>query len=161
MNPVVESFSDGSVGLALFNRRGEVIATTRIDRVDLALASRWRWCRGRAHGYAVARYRINGKDEFYCLHRELLFPVPDGFVVDHINGDPLDNRRCNLRLATPAQNTWNSGQRRGREIRRGVYLSGSKWMARIALTCDSLEEAVAQRERWERETYGDFARKAS
>lgn len=34
--------------------------------------------------------------------------VPEGMVIDHANRDTLDNRRENLRLATPSQNTANS-----------------------------------------------------
>lgn len=43
------------------------------------------------------------------LHRMLL-SFPDS-IIDHINGNVLDNRRANLRLATPVQNAWNSGLR--------------------------------------------------
>ena len=34
-------------------------------------------------------------------------PIPEGLYIDHINGDPFDNRIENLRLATPAQNAQN------------------------------------------------------
>ena len=37
----------------------------------------------------------------------LLTGVEDGKVVDHINGDPFDNRWGNLRVVTPLQNHWN------------------------------------------------------
>jgi hypothetical protein len=40
------------------------------------------------------------------IHREIM-NAPDGLLVDHKNGDGLDNRRSNLRLATHSQNQCN------------------------------------------------------
>ena len=40
----------------------------------------------------------------------LLFPDADG-EVDHINGDKMDNRRCNLRICTHQQNAFNQTRR--------------------------------------------------
>src|SRR6476660_298673 len=44
------------------------------------------------------------------MHR-LIMNYPDGMIVDHINGDPLDNRRENLRIVTHHQNAMNSARR--------------------------------------------------
>lgn len=55
--------------------------------------------------------RIQVFGEKYAMHRlAYMFTkgeIPDGYHIDHINGDPNDNRPCNLRLATPAQNQQN------------------------------------------------------
>jgi hypothetical protein len=48
------------------------------------------------------------KQQSLYLHRFIL-NAPPGLVVDHINGNGLDNRRCNLRLATHSQNHANVG----------------------------------------------------
>lgn len=47
------------------------------------------------------------------LHHHVLRPPP-GMVIDHINGDPLDNRRQNLRVASWRENAWNRAPQRGR-----------------------------------------------
>lgn len=83
---------------------------TFIDIADVASVEAYRWTArvGDRTAYAVARQRDeDGRVWSLGLHRLLLNPQND-FVVDHINGNGLDNRRANLRLATPAQNNLNS-----------------------------------------------------
>jgi hypothetical protein len=65
------------------------------------------------------------------MHRAILcFPVMD---VDHINGNGLDNRRCNLRLCEPQQNMCNIRPRANKTSRfRGVWrYSSTRWQAAI------------------------------
>jgi hypothetical protein len=68
----------------------------------------WRW-RVDAYGYAVRnRYVDDGPGTSgFRMHRELLAPIPEGFEVDHINRDRLDNRIENLRLVTRSENNRN------------------------------------------------------
>jgi hypothetical protein len=54
------------------------------------------------NGYA----RRVSKKKTYLMHREIMNPQ-NGFVVDHINHDKLDNRRVNLRVCTQQKNTAN------------------------------------------------------
>jgi len=59
-------------------------------------------------------------------------PVPEGYIVDHRNRNPIDNRIENLRLATVAQNNQN---RRSNKNSKGVIFmpnyNKKKWRAAI------------------------------
>jgi hypothetical protein len=61
--------------------------------------------------------------------------APEGLLVDHINGDGLDNRRANLRLATHSQNACNRRRDKSKASSRFVGVSFKKvdgrWAARI------------------------------
>jgi len=68
----------------------------------------WSYTRkGRETSYKVCW--INGRS--YFVHR-LIFLISRGYLpaqIDHVNGDTLDNRICNLRAASNAQNQRNKG----------------------------------------------------
>lgn len=95
--------------------------------------SRWTW-RLNSEGYAARSQTLDGKKRTIYMHRALLDP-PSGLVVDHINHDPLDNRRANLRLATPSQNNANSARRENRTGYRGVYphRQSGRYVAQISV----------------------------
>lgn len=77
-----------------------------VDDEDFEHLSQFKWSySGR---YAT---RASGKaGKVLYMHREILGD-PDGYEIDHINHDTLDNRRLNLRLATRTQNSRNSRSR--------------------------------------------------
>lgn len=68
------------------------------DEDALELVKRYTWYFNQ-NGYARS-----SEGEYF--HR-LVMDVPDGYIVDHINGDRLDNRKCNLRICKPADNSHN------------------------------------------------------
>lgn len=101
-----------------------------IDYLDADLAALgWYACGGyAAHrvGRLILMHRV-------IMERMLQQPIPSGLLVDHVNGDPLDNRRANLRLATPAENAQNRKQHRNNTSGyRGVSRIGDRWQARIS-----------------------------
>lgn len=69
------------------------------------------------NGYAAVR---EGKKYVY-LHRKLM-NAPVGTVVDHINGDKLDNRIENLRMCTVSENARNAVHTSKKDsLPKGVY----------------------------------------
>lgn len=62
---------------------------------------------------------------------------PGAMYIDHINGDRVDNRASNLRLATTLENTWNQKKRSTgtASTYKGVtwYARHNKWMAQIRI----------------------------
>lgn len=75
-----------------------------VDDGDYDWLAGYSWCRNPGHktDYAVAR--VAGRIQ--QMHRLILQPPP-GLRVDHKNGNGLDNRRANIRLATASQNQQN------------------------------------------------------
>lgn len=97
------------------------------------------------------------------LHRHIVQP-PEGFVVDHRNGNTLDNRRENLRIVTTYQNNSNT-ESKGVIGLRGVTMAGRRYRARImtptsrkSLGCFATEEeAGAAYDAAARGIFGEFA----
>jgi len=102
-----------------------------VDDDIFELASRCRWrLRGNA-GERSPHVVPTGGAPLKYLHHYALKPPP-GMVVDHRNGDPLDNRRQNLRVATKQQNAWNRAPQRGRSSPHGgVSKIGDMYYASI------------------------------
>jgi hypothetical protein len=134
-----------------------------IDASDYERVSQYRW-------YAS----FNGAKFYACtygggkrisMHR-LLMNTPKGMVVDHINGNPLNNRRCNMRNCTQAQNGRNRGPNPGSEC-PGVRFCEATGLWRACVRKDGKEgnagwfadkdEAIRARDRKAVELFGEFA----
>jgi len=114
--------------IKLYNNKSEVIAETIIDKDDYSLVTNFKkWT---LHtGYVLTKVL---QSNLY-LHN-LIYPVPEGYEVDHINGNPLDNRKCNLRVCTRAQNCQNAAKpKHNTSGIKGVTWckAANKWIARI------------------------------
>ncbi len=80
----------------------------KVDQSDFERLSQWTWYAHKSDKAVYARGRItkDGWHRLIFMHR-LLLDCPEDMCIDHINRDTLDNRRCNLRIATRTQNGWN------------------------------------------------------
>lgn len=77
-----------------------------VDDEDFEMLNKHKWiCQTTPNGFEYAARRTNGA--ILLMHRFLLNPSK-GFIVDHANGDTLDNRRSNIRIATQSQNRMNA-----------------------------------------------------
>jgi hypothetical protein len=81
-----------------------------VDPDDYERLSRHKWHLQRTRQMLYAVRRAKGpertKGQIVWMHRYIL-PPPKGMCTDHINNNGLDNRKANLRPATPAQNARN------------------------------------------------------
>ncbi len=104
---------------------------TIISNVDLPIVQEFKW-------YKSCNYVYCTKRSIGSLHRFILKPNK-GEIIDHINGDPLDNRRENIRVATKSQNLQNARKRKNHggvpttSLYKGVCYDkkAGKWMANI------------------------------
>ncbi|QFR56505.1 HNH endonuclease [Bacillus phage 056SW001B] len=106
-------------------------------------------------GYA----KINHQGKLQRLHRHIV-GAKNGEVVDHINGNKLDNRKENLRITTQEQNT------RNRKA-KGYFWSKQmgKWSAQIKVDnkkihlgyFDNKEEAISKYREAHKNAFGEFS----
>ena len=140
---------DGTVEVIL--TQGQVAL---VDEGDWSKVQPYKWCALHTGTcwYAVTNVLVaSNKWARLRMHRVIL-DAPDDKFVDHINRNGLDNRRCNLRLATHAQNMANQAARSGTSSQyKGVYkitnrLLRKPWRAycgRKKLGCFATEHGAA------------------
>ena len=141
-----------------------------VDDEDFEWLNQWKWfTRVRGHLLYVSRYikQPSGKRERIHMHREIMHPSV-GVIIDHIDGNGLNNQKSNLRLCNKAQNKMNSIAHRGSSSKyKGVALrENGKWRSIIRInkkllhlgTFVSEVEAAEAYNRMATELFGDFAR---
>jgi hypothetical protein len=130
--------------------------------------NQWKWHvnRGRNTWYAC---RGDGwRRKVLSMHR-VIMNTPDGVLVDHINGDGLDNRKANLRNCTNTENQRNSNKQINNSSGyKGVYLDKrrDKYFAQITVNNKALhsgyfrtaKEAARAYDEMAKKHFGEFAR---
>ncbi len=76
--------------------------SAQIDDADWPLVSGRKWC---AEAHRGTKWYARNRDGY--MHR-VIMGAQAGQIIDHINHNGLDNRRCNLRFVSPSENHWHS-----------------------------------------------------
>lgn len=107
--------------------------TTLIDKEDYEKVSKFRW--NFNNGAVSTNIKlVNGRRTTLKMHRYILNLPARHPLVDHINGDPLDNRKKNLRICNHAENLRNRGKAKNNKSGyKGVSWAkhANKWQASI------------------------------
>lgn len=142
--------------MLLYLSKGHV--TVVDDDTSLSILNR-KYCAGVRSMKPYALTNINGKTVY--LHR-LITNAPKGTVVDHINGDTLDNRKENLRVCSTKENIRNQTLHKDKwQKYRGVdYVkSRSKYRARICLDRKEIHLGLFETAEEAAEVYKTYAKK--
>ena len=109
---------------------------TLVDDEDYEFLSTHKWNFNR---YAIRAVNKNGKWSTLRMHKEILRKhhlLREGYEIDHINRNKLDNRKSNLRLATRSENKLNGNKYKNNTSGyKGVSWNqiSKKWNARIMI----------------------------
>ena len=144
-------------GLFVRDKYGTEIAEVLFDLVDLEAVSQYIW-----HMTTTGYIRNN---KVGLLHK-LLLDIPKGLMCDHINRNPFDNRRSNLRIVTRSDNERNTTKRCNNTTGyKGVVRNGTKYGAQATKdgvhywlgTYDTVKEAAVAYNKKALELDGKFA----
>lgn len=159
--------TEQSSGVLLLRTSGGYETLISAEDGDLA-DEKWQQVINRDGNAYVARDRCKIRIHRVIMSRVLGRSLSPNEVVDHINGNTLDNTRGNLRLATTAQNLWNRKvSKRNKSGATGVFWMPrfSKWGAHIYVNgkriwlgyYDEYRDAVSARRDGELKHLGEFA----
>lgn len=137
------------------------------DEEDFPRIKEYCWCLSEGYILTNLRKKPARKKSGLQLHR-LIMNAGASDIVDHINHDPTDNRKCNLRIVNRSQN--NTNMRLKSSNTSGVTgvsydKSRNKWQANIQVDgrghylgrYDSFEDAVAARKAAEEKYFGEYS----
>jgi hypothetical protein len=135
-----------------------------VDDSDRVLVENYRWGAYAAGGkpkYAVSVSCRDTGAKKVVMHRLIMGAKP-GEIVDHVDGNGLNNRRSNLRLCSLAENSRNKTKKWGKHKFKGVWQNpGGTWVAiikgkRVGKYLTEREAALAYDRAAEKE-FGVFA----
>lgn len=146
--------------IVIRNIKSEEVCRVKVDLDDVDKIKDKTW------SLQANNYIAHGAPPLY-LHRFILGAKSDE-EVDHVNGDKLDNRKCNIRFVTHGQNMFNQNKLRSSNttgcIGVRVYSANGKYIARITVNkkiihlgyFSDLKEAIKARIKAEKQYFGKF-----
>jgi hypothetical protein len=141
-----------------------------VDDCDFNEMSKFKWCAQEDDHtyYAVRSEKHIGKTKVIRMHRSILNPSDD-MVIDHINGNGLDNRRENIRACSIKENCRNYKMPKTNTsgVKGAVFdKRRGKWQVHIKVDrlnkhigyFDSLEDAAKAYNEAAKKYHGEFAK---
>lgn len=155
------------------SKPGIFFAIDREDAEKVEKMPSW-FCSGSSGKYLMCDYKSGSVRKKVRLHRFIMggIDMDDELVVDHINGNTLDNRKCNLRLITQSQNVAhrpNGSNKNSKSGIRGLHWcnTNKRWIAAIRKDEDvwwkksfedkkEAEKELAEKQKEYRELFGNY-----
>lgn len=155
-NEIVEY--DDYAEIVLYDKNCEEVNRALIDLDDVDKVNQYKWYM--SHGY------VRSATANTFLHR-LVMNCPEEMVIDHINHNPLDNRKSNLRICTKQQNNMNKKfMSNNTSGCMGVYWTNreKRWISKICYKGEEIclgyyktkEEAIEARKQAEIDLFGEY-----
>jgi hypothetical protein len=111
-------------------------------------------------GYGRSEVRFEGRRYRLTAARVAFVLLHDRwpFLVDHVDGNPTNNRAENIREATDAQNSWNRHRTQRPDKLRGAFLEAGRWTASVNHNRKKIRLGCFATERDAHEAYCAFIR---
>lgn len=102
---------------------------TIVDDMDYVFLMQWQWY-ATAFGHVVR----SGYDKTHVFMHRVLCQPPANMVVDHVDRDPLNNQKGNLRIVSQSLNARNTTPAYNQTSPfKGVSLTSNRWQAKITI----------------------------
>lgn len=131
-----------------------------VDDDDFDRLNNYSWYYNNS-GYVARKLRTKGVQTTILMHREIMNP-PKGMVIDHINHNPLDNRKENLRITTQSFNIRHSKLRKNNTsgfIGITKVKRKKEWMAQLTLNRKCINLGYYETPEEAAKVYQDYVRK--
>ena len=165
-NEIIKDEENGLAYIILKNKKKEIVGKATIDLEDVELVKDYGWYLNNK-GYVIATKGSNC--EHLWLHRIVIGATNDIECVDHIDRNPLNNTKSNLRPCTNTENKRNNSRKTKETASKSGYKNieivyGGKY--RVSISCNgkrykstsfkTLEEALLWRNEKMNELHKEF-----